>query len=101
MYDISLTLSFSSHLTLLPPKPRVHTSLPDEEGAIGVPGDDVAGVGEGDGGDVFGALPVLEDAGALGQHATLIGPEGDVVLATGDDCVAVQWGEVHREHLVR
>lgn len=78
-----------------------HTSLPDEKCAVGVPGDHVAGVGEGDRGDILGPFPVLEDAGALGQHAALVAPEGDVVLAAGDDRVAVQRGEVHRENLVR
>ena len=65
------------------------TSVPDEEVTAGVPREDVPSVEKGQGGDVLGLFPGLEDTQPLGQHAVLVQPEGDVTLAAGDDGVAV------------
>lgn len=76
------------------------TSLPDEQVAVRVTRNYIACVGEGDGCDVLGPLPVLKDAHSFGKHSTLIIPEGDVVLPACDNGIAVHWGEVHGKDLI-
>ena len=75
--------------------------MPDKQVSVGVSRYNIPGVSEGDGGDVLWPLAVLKDAHAFGQHAAVVAPEGDVVLAAGDDGAAVHRGKVHGENLVR
>ena len=80
--------------------PSTLTSVPDIEVPVGISGQDIPGVEEGDRGDVLRFFPGLEDAHPLGQHPALVQPEGDVAAPAGDDGVAVRGGELHRQHRV-
>ena len=76
---------------------------PDEDVAVGVPGDDVAIGGESQTGDVLGFVPLVKDSRLPAQceRGLIQLPEVDEPLPHGDDSSALQGVELSSDHGLR